>query len=216
MKQIKIKRLLAVLCILTLIPISSFGSKAEEDGATELVNWSIRDVFMTDGNYGFEFDNNRAGIPNGTLENTRFSTIFRLDALEDADTENDIPPYINFWIGEQEHGLVFQMLDTTGATLNLIWIDANGETALYETLYAENIGLPSFYGIDIRMDVEMVSGAKNIFLGGEGLFHTRITGPGKVYIQSMPVIHIAERLTPYIKINTGSDNSGGINIKLGD
>lgn len=157
MRQKKLKRLLAFLCILTLIPISSFGSKAEEEGQTELVNWSIRDVFMTDGNYGFEFDNNRAGIPNETLENTRFSTIFRLDALEDADQDNDIPPYINFWVGEQDHGLVLQMLDPTGATLNLIWIDAYGETLLYETVCAENIGLLSFYGVDIRMDVEMIS-----------------------------------------------------------
>ena len=31
----------------------------------------------------------------------------------------------------------------------------------------------------------MVQGAKNIFLGGEGLFDTVITGPGKVYLQTM-------------------------------
>jgi uncharacterized protein (AIM24 family) len=66
------------------------------------------------------------------------------------------------------------------------------------------------------MDIQPVQGAKNIFLGGEGLFHTRVCGPGKVYIQSMPVINMAERLTPYIKIKQPGDSSGGINIKLGD
>ena len=65
------------------------------------------------------------------------------------------------------------------------------------------------------MDVQTVQGAKNIFLGGEGLFHTRITGPGKVYIQSMPVINTAQRLTPYINIKSDNDG-GGINIRLGD
>ena len=65
------------------------------------------------------------------------------------------------------------------------------------------------------MDIQTVRGAKNIFLGGEGLFHTCITGPGRVYIQSMPVINMAQRLTPYLDIDTGSDG-GGINIKLGD
>ena len=67
------------------------------------------------------------------------------------------------------------------------------------------------------MDIETVQGVKNIFFGGEGLFHTRITGPGKVYIQSMPLINMAEAITPYLNINTGDNNGGGgINIRLGE
>ena len=66
------------------------------------------------------------------------------------------------------------------------------------------------------MDIETVQGAKNIFFGGEGLFHTRITGPGKVYIQSMPIINLAEAITPYIHIDNGDNNGGGINIRLGE
>ena len=42
------------------------------------------------------------------------------------------------------------------------------------------------------MDIQTVKGAKNIFFGGEGFFHTSITGPGKVYIQSMPLINTAQ------------------------
>lgn len=67
------------------------------------------------------------------------------------------------------------------------------------------------------MDIQPVQGAKNIFFGGEGLFHTRITGPGKVYIQSMPVINTAQALSPYLNLNNGESNGGGgINIRLGD
>ena len=66
------------------------------------------------------------------------------------------------------------------------------------------------------MDIETVKGAKNVFFGGEGLFHTRITGPGTVYIQSMPLINTAQALTPYLNINTSDSSSGGINIRLGD
>ena len=61
----------------------------------------------------------------------------------------------------------------------------------------------------------MVKGAKNIFFGGEGLFHTRVTGPGKVYIQSMPIAGLAAAITPYIDF-PDNNNSGGINIRLGD
>ena len=66
------------------------------------------------------------------------------------------------------------------------------------------------------MDIQTVQGAKNIFFGGEGLFHTRITGPGRVYIQSMPVIQIANALTPYLNIgNDSHDNGNGVSIRLG-
>jgi len=32
---------------------------------------------------------------------------------------------------------------------------------------------------------------KNIFLGGEGLFNTKVTGPGRVWIQTMPISAVA-------------------------
>ena len=64
------------------------------------------------------------------------------------------------------------------------------------------------------MDIQMIQGAKNVFFGGEGLFNTVITGPGKVYIQSMPAINTAQSLSPYLR--TGNDNGGGFNISFGD
>ena len=66
------------------------------------------------------------------------------------------------------------------------------------------------------MDIEMVKGVKNVFLGGEGLFNTRVTGPGKVYIQSMPISNMAQVLTPYIEIQSNNDNGGGFGIRFGD
>ena len=64
------------------------------------------------------------------------------------------------------------------------------------------------------MDIQSVKGFKNVLFGGEGLFHTRVTGPGKVYVQSMPIINTAARLTPYISTSS-SDNDKGISINLG-
>ena len=48
------------------------------------------------------------------------------------------------------------------------------------------------------MDVQMVKGAKNMLLGGEGLIDTVITGPGRVYLQTMTVADIAKLLIPFI------------------
>jgi uncharacterized protein (TIGR00266 family) len=85
-----------------------------------------------------------------------------------------------------------------------------GETIIMDTGYLAAMSE------SCTMDIETVKGIKNVFFGGEGLFHTRVTGPGKVYIQSMPVINTAQALSPYLNVSNGDNNSGGINIKLGD
>ena len=56
----------------------------------------------------------------------------------------------------------------------------------------------------VNFDVEMVKGFKNIFFGGEGLFLTTLTGPGKVYLQTMPLQNLAGKLSFYL--NTGNTN----------
>ncbi len=63
-----------------------------------------------------------------------------------------------------------------------------------------------------QIDVETVKGFKNIFLGGEGLFNTIITGPGKVVLQSMPVSKTANVLYPYMPKQTSDTTSNVVNL----
>lgn len=53
----------------------------------------------------------------------------------------------------------------------------------------------------VDFDIERVKGAKNI-LFGEGLFFSRLTGPGKVWIQTMPISKLAEAIIPFIPTST--------------
>lgn len=53
----------------------------------------------------------------------------------------------------------------------------------------------------VDFDIEMVKGAKNI-LFGEGLFFSKLTGPGKVWIQTMPISKLAEALIPFLPTQT--------------
>ncbi|WP_027633003.1 TIGR00266 family protein [Clostridium hydrogeniformans] len=55
----------------------------------------------------------------------------------------------------------------------------------------------------VNFDIEMIKGVKNMLFGGEGLFLTTLTGPGKVYVQSMPIQNLAGRLSHYMY--TGSE-----------
>ena len=54
----------------------------------------------------------------------------------------------------------------------------------------------------VGFDIERVKGAKNMVFGGEGLFFTRLTGPGKVWIQTMPVSKLADAIIPYLPERT--------------
>ena len=60
-----------------------------------------------------------------------------------------------------------------------------GQTMLLDTGYL------AMMDESVQMDIEMVHGMKNIFLGGEGLFNTKVTGPGRVWIQTMPLSAVA-------------------------
>ncbi len=101
----------------------------------------------------------------------------------------------------------------------LVFIEIDGYCKEYELMAGESIIVDTGYlaamSESCTMDIQTVKGAKNMFFGGEGLFHTKITGPGKVYIQSMPLINMAEAISPYLDIDRDSDG-GGINIRLGD
>ena len=48
------------------------------------------------------------------------------------------------------------------------------------------------------LDVQMIKGAANILLGGEGLFNTVVTGPGKVWLQTMPISSLAMNLYAFM------------------
>lgn len=110
-------------------------------------------------------------------------------------------------------GFIMQKISGNG----MVFLEIDGHCKQYELNAGQSIIVDTGYlaamSESCTMEIQKVEGAKNIFLGGEGLFHTRITGPGIVYIQSMPVSNTAQALAPYL--HTGGDSDGGIKINLG-
>ena len=113
-------------------------------------------------------------------------------------------------------GFIMQKISGDG----MVFIEIDGYCKEVELGVGESIILDTGYLAAMTescsMDVQTVKGVKNIFFGGEGLFHTRVTGPGKVYIQSMPIINTANTLAPYLEVssNDRNDGNGGLNIHL--
>ena len=48
------------------------------------------------------------------------------------------------------------------------------------------------------IDIQTVPGLKNMLFGGEGIFNTVLTGPGHIWLQTMPVPQLAGALLPYL------------------
>ncbi|MBP1534013.1 MAG: TIGR00266 family protein [Ruminococcus sp.] len=89
-------------------------------------------------------------------------------------------------------GTVFLELDGSIVEYQL----AAGQSMLVDT------GCLAAMEASCSIAIEQVPGLKNVLFGGEGLFNTRITGPGHVWLQTMPVSNLAGAIRPYIP--TGS------------
>lgn len=80
---------------------------------------------------------------------------------------------------------------------------AHGETLRVDT------GCVVGFESSIEYDIRFVGGFKNAMFGKEGLFLATLQGPGTVYIQSMPISKLAERLSAAVGSNRGQSNGGG-------
>lgn len=83
-------------------------------------------------------------------------------------------------------GFIMQRL--SGEGLAFVEIDGDvfeTELASGEELIADTGNVAAFES-SVQMDIRQVPGLKNKLLGGEGLFNTLLTGPGKVWLQTMP------------------------------
>jgi uncharacterized protein (TIGR00266 family) len=72
---------------------------------------------------------------------------------------------------------------------------------------------------DVEYDIQFVGGIKNTFFGGEGVFFATLKGPGKVWIQSLPISRLASRIIQYGSYKRKEEGSilGGLgNLLDGD
>jgi uncharacterized protein (TIGR00266 family) len=114
-------------------------------------------------------------------------------------------------------GFIMQKLEGDG----LAFVHASGliierTLGLGERLKVDTGCLVAFTsGVDY--DIEMVKGVKNVLFGGEGLFFATLSGPGKVWIQSLPFSRLANRIYQHAPSNGGSRrDEGSVLGGLGD
>ena len=95
-------------------------------------------------------------------------------------------------------GFIMQRLSGNG----IAFVEIDGELVEYELQVGQQIvvdtGNVAGFTPGVQMDIKQVPGMKNMLLGGEGLFNTVLTGPGKVWLQTMPISNVAMAIRPYI------------------
>lgn len=100
-------------------------------------------------------------------------------------------------------GFIMQKLSGYGTA----FVEIDGSVVEYDLAPGQQIivdtGNLAAMSESCTMSIQQVHGAKNILFGGEGLFNTVVTGPGKVYLQSMPVSSVAQALIPYLPASRG-------------
>jgi len=82
------------------------------------------------------------------------------------------------------------------------WLEVDGAVQERELAAGEQLIVDSGYvavmEASCKMDIQTVQGLTNILLGGEGLFNTVVTGPGKVWLQTMPINALAMNLYAFM------------------
>ncbi len=98
-------------------------------------------------------------------------------------------------------GFIMQRLSGMGTA----FVEIDGHCIEYDLAPGQSIVVDTGYLAAMEgtcsMDIVTVPGVKNVLFGGEGLFNTVVTGPGKVWLQTMPAYAVAGALSPYLMTN---------------
>lgn len=98
-------------------------------------------------------------------------------------------------------GFIMQKVSGNG----IVFVEVDGEFMEYELQAGQRMIVDTGYllGMEasVNMDIQEVPGLKNKLLGGEGLFNTVLTGPGKIWLQTMPISGLAKALLPFFPRN---------------
>ncbi|NOQ55606.1 MAG: TIGR00266 family protein [Nanohaloarchaea archaeon] len=104
-------------------------------------------------------------------------------------------------------GFILQKLSGTGTA----FLEVAGELTEYDLKPGQTLkvdpGHIAFFEESVKYNIGRIKGLKNMVFGGEGIFLADLEGPGKVWLQSMPLSKLAQKLSQYmIKAKTSMFN----------
>lgn len=95
-------------------------------------------------------------------------------------------------------GFILQKISGRG----IVFAEFDGHVVEYDLKPGQQIVIDTGYlaamDATCQIDIQTVPGLKNVVFGGEGIFHTVVTGPGRIWLQTMPIYNVAGAIRPYI------------------
>ena len=102
---------------------------------------------------------------------------------------------VGFFGGE---GFIMQKFEGNG----MVFLEIDGSVIVYELQAGQSMLLDTGHlaamDASVQISVESVKGIGNKIFGGEGFFNTRVTGPGRIWLQTMPASAVAAAIGPFI------------------
>lgn len=103
-------------------------------------------------------------------------------------------------------GFIMEKLEGDG----MAFVHAGGHVFEKQLQYGETIrvdtGCIVAFTREVNYDIQFVGGIRNTFFGGEGVFFATLSGPGKVWIQTLPISRLASRI---LSMGTGARREEG-------
>jgi uncharacterized protein (TIGR00266 family) len=100
-------------------------------------------------------------------------------------------------------GFILQRVTGPGT----VFLDLSGEVIEKRLAPGERLRVHAGHlGIQepsVAIDIQMVRGVRNVLFGGEGLFLATLTGPGRIWLQSMPILNLAEEIARHLPSDGG-------------
>ena len=100
-------------------------------------------------------------------------------------------------------GFLLQKITGVGTA----WLELSGEVVVRDLRPGETLrvhpGHVGAYGADVTFNITRIQVIRNMFFGGDGIFLAALTGPGRVWLQTLPLSNLAHALGPYLPSGGG-------------
>ncbi|MGC2637234.1 MAG: TIGR00266 family protein [Acidobacteriaceae bacterium] len=107
-------------------------------------------------------------------------------------------------------GFLLQKVGGQGIT----WLELSGEVVTRdlqagETLLVHPGHVGAFQG-NVSFQITMIRGIRNLIFGGDGLFLAQLTGPGRIWLQTLPISRLAHQLQEYMPSEGRRETQAGV------
>ncbi|MGH9510918.1 MAG: AIM24 family protein [Terriglobales bacterium] len=129
------------------------------------------------------------------------------------------PPQVQIGVGFQQSlgagvfggdGFLLQKISGQGTA----WLELSGEVILKELRPGEVLRVhPGHVGAfesNVSFQITRIPGIKNMIFGGDGIFLAALTGPGKVWLQTLPISKLAHQLMEYMPSPSRESAQAGV------